>query len=278
MELLKQGKVRDVYRDGQDVILVASDRISVYDVILPTPIPEKGMILTQLSLWFFRQLIDIIPNHIISEDVPQEWAGRAVRCRPLEILPFECIARGYLLGNGWQSYRDHGQISGQQLPPGLAQSDQLPEPLFTPSTKAELGDHDALITTMEFQAQLGPDLARTLQHLTLAVYRRGTEIAQECGVIIADTKLEFGRDASGQLMLADEVLTPDSSRFWSATDYHPGQQQKSLDKQFVRDWASSVPGWQRTHPGPEIPAEIVAETRRRYQNIYHRLTGHIWSN
>ncbi len=277
MELVKQGKVRDVYRDGNDVILVASDRVSVYDVILPTEIPEKGIILTQLSLWFFRQLADIIPNHVISEDVPEDWRGRAIRCTALDIVPIECIARGYLAGSGWEAYQADGQICGISLPAGLAESEQLPEPIFTPSTKAELGSHDELISIPKLHQQIGESLGDRLRELTLAIFQRGSQIALDRGVIIADTKLEFGRTASGDLILADEVLTPDSSRFWAVEDYRPGRAQQSLDKQFVRDWARSVPGWQKTEPGPELPAAVVAETRRRYINIYERLTGSNWA-
>jgi phosphoribosylaminoimidazole-succinocarboxamide synthase len=277
MELVRRGKVREVYADGEDVILVASDRVSVYDVVLPTPIPDKGAVLTQLSLWWFRQLSDIVPNHILSaEDVPEEWKGRAIRCKRLEIVPVECIARGYLAGLGLDSYRASGSISGVELPPGLVEADQLPQPVFTPSTKAEQGEHDEFMSFAEVQALVGDDAAR-LSGLTLEIYERGARIARERGVIIADTKLEFGRDASGQLILADELLTPDSSRFWSLDAWTPGRAQHAFDKQFVRDWSASLKDWNRTAPGPEIPPDVVEETRARYVEIYERLTGEKWS-
>jgi phosphoribosylaminoimidazole-succinocarboxamide synthase len=278
MELVKQGKVRDVYADGDDLILVASDRVSVYDVILPTPIPDKGAILTQLSLWFFEQLSDIVDHHVLSQDVPMHWAGRALRCRRLDIIAVECIARGYLVGHGLTAYQQHGGISGHALPSGLVESDQLPRPIFTPSTKAELGEHDELITVDSLSAQVGPQLAAELERLTLALYARGADIARETGILVADTKFEFGHDSAGNIVLADEVFTPDSSRFWSAADYRPGGPQHSWDKQFVRDWSATQRGWDRTAPGPVIPADIVAETRQRYVEIYERLTGKKWSS
>ena len=276
MELIRKGKVREVYADGDDVILVASDRVSVYDVVLPTPVPDKGAILTQLSLWWFRQFADLVPNHVISEDVPDEWAGRAVRCKRLEILQVECIARGYLAGLGLASYRESGQVSGVELPPGLVEADQLPTPVFTPSTKAEEG-HDEFIPFSDVETTVGPETAAQLRDLTLEIYGRGAEIARERGVIIADTKLEFGYDADGVLTLGDEVLTSDSSRFWKMSEYEPGRQQWSYDKQFVRDWSSSLTGWDRTYPGPEIPDDIVKETRARYVEIYEQLTGERWT-
>ena len=270
--------MRDVYADGDDLILVASDRVSVYDVILPTPVPDKGAILTQLSLWWFRQLADIVPNHVISEDVPAEFAGRAIRCRRLSIIPVECIARGYLAGLGLESYRETGTISGVSFPEGLVEGSRLPEPVFTPSTKAAQGEHDEYMTFGEVEALVGADVAAELQRITLAVYSRGAEIARDRGVIVADTKLEFGRDETGAIILADEVLTPDSSRFWPADDWQPGRAQRSFDKQFVRDWSSTLTDWNRTAPGPEIPAEVVAETRARYVDIYQRITGETWVN
>ena len=275
--LLYRGKVREVYADGDDLILVASDRVSVYDVVLPTPVPDKGAVLTQLSLWWFRQLGDLVPNHLISEDVPAEWQGRAVRVRRLEMLPVECIARGYLAGLGLESYRQTGSVSGVKLPAGLVEADRLPAPVFTPTTKAPQGEHDAFITSAEVAAVVGAETAAELKRLTLAVYARGAEIARERGVIIADTKLEFGLDADGTVVLADEVLTPDSSRFWPADAWQPGARQMSYDKQLVRDWSSSLTDWDRTAPGPEVPPEVVAETRARYIEIYERLTGERWS-
>ena len=277
MELIRQGKVRDVYEDDGDVVLVASDRVSVYDVVLPTPIPDKGAILTQLSLWWFRQMADLVPNHVISEDVPSEWQGRAIRCRRLDILPVECIARGYLAGLGLESYRASGTISGVQFPEGLAEASQLPRPVFTPSTKAEQGEHDEFMSFGEVAALVGDETAAELEQLTLTIYTRGAEIARERGVIIADTKFEFGRDSAGVVTLGDEVLTPDSSRFWKVSEYEPGRQQWSYDKQFVRDWSSSLTDWNRTAPGPEVPPDVVAETRARYVDIYEQITGEKWS-
>ena len=273
---MRKGKVREVYADGDDVILVASDRISVYDVVLPTPIPDKGAILTQLSLWWFRQLSDLVPNHVLSEDVPAEWKGRAIRCRRLDMLPVECIARGYLAGLGLESYRATGTISGVQLPAGLVEGDQLPTPVFTPTTKAEQGIHDEFMTRAEVAELVGEETAAELERLTLAVYARGAEIARERGVIIADTKFEFGLDAAGALRLGDEVLTPDSSRFWKVDDWQPGRRQAALDKQFVRDWSASLTDWNRTAPGPPVPADVVAETRARYVEIFERITGQKW--
>ena len=276
MELIRQGKVRDVYADGDDLILVASDRVSVYDVVLPTPIPDKGAILTQLSLWWFGQMADLVPNHVVSEDVPLEWKGRAIRCRQLNMVAVECIARGYLAGLGLQSYRATGSISGVRFPPGLVEADRLPEPVFTPTTKAEVG-HDEFMTMAEVGDLVGQETADDLERLTLAIYTRGAEIAKERGVIIADTKFEFGRDAAGTLILADEVLTPDSSRFWKVAEYQPGRPQWSYDKQYLRDWSSSLGDWNRTYPGPAVPADVVAETRARYAEIFEQLTGEKWS-
>ena len=275
MELIGQGKVRDVYADGDDLILVASDRVSVYDVVLPTPIPDKGAILTQLSLWWFRQMADLVPNHVLGEDVPPMWKGRAIRCRRLDMVPVECIARGYLAGLGLESYRATKTISGVPLPPGLVEADQLPAPVFTPTTKAEVG-HDEFMTMDQVRDLVGRTVADDLERLTLAVYERGAEIARERGVIIADTKFEFGIDATEKLILADEVLTPDSSRFWKLADYRPGRPQWSYDKQYLRDWSSSL-DWNRTYPGPSVPPEVVAETRARYIEIFEQLTGEKWS-
>ena len=277
MELIRQGKVRDVYADGEDLILVASDRVSVYDVVLPTPIPDKGAILTQLSLWWFSQVADLVPNHLLSEDVPPEWKGRAIRCHRLDMVAVECIARGYVTGLGLESYRATRSISGVQLPPGLVEADQLPEPIFTPTTKAEVG-HDEFITMDDVRDAVGETTANELGRLTLAIYSRGAEIARERGVIIADTKFEFGRDASGRLILADEVLTPDSSRFWKLAEYEPGRPQWSYDKQYLRDWSSSLGDWNRTYPGPAVPPDVVAETRARYVEIYEQLTGERWGS
>ncbi|WP_289007945.1 phosphoribosylaminoimidazolesuccinocarboxamide synthase [uncultured Thermomonospora sp.] len=276
MELVHSGKVRDVYADGDDLILVASDRVSVYDVVLPTEIPDKGKILTQLSLWWFEQLADVFPNHVISAtDVPAEWAGRAIRCRRLEMLPVEWIARGYLAGLGLKEYEKHGTVSGVQLPPGLVEGSKLPEPIFTPTTKATAG-HDEFITYEDVIEQIGTETAERLREVTLEIYRRGAAIAAERGIIIADTKLEFGRAPDGTLMLADELLTPDSSRFWPANNWEPGRPQHALDKQFVRDWSSTITDWDRTPPGPPIPPDVVEATRARYIQVYEALTGKCW--
>jgi phosphoribosylaminoimidazole-succinocarboxamide synthase len=276
VELIRQGKVRDVYADGDDLILVASDRVSVYDVVLPTPIPDKGAILTQLSLWWFRQMADLVPNHVLSEDVPPVWNGRAIRCRRLDMVPVECIARGYLAGLGLESYWATKTISGVSLPPGLVEADQLPAPVFTPTTKAEVG-HDEFMTMDQVRDLVGRTGADDLERLTVAVYERGAEVARKRGVIIADTKFEFGIDAAGELILADEVLTPDSSRFWKLADYQPGRPQWSYDKQYLRDWSSSL-DWNRTYPGPTVPPEVVGETRARYIEIFEQLTGEKWSS
>ncbi|TDD59950.1 phosphoribosylaminoimidazolesuccinocarboxamide synthase [Actinomadura darangshiensis] len=275
MELVHSGKVRDVYADGDELILVASDRVSVYDVILPTEIPDKGKILTQLSLWWFERLADVVPNHIVSAtDVPDEWAGRAVRCRRLDMLPVEWIARGYLTGLGLKEYEKNGTVSGIALPDGLVDASRLAEPIFTPTTKATEG-HDEFMTYGDVVAEIGADTAARLKDVTLEVYRRGAALAAERGIVIADTKLEFGRAADGTLVLADEVLTPDSSRFWPADRWRPGRPQHSLDKQFVRDWSSTL-DWDRTPPGPAIPDDVVEATRARYTDVYERLTGTPW--
>jgi phosphoribosylaminoimidazole-succinocarboxamide synthase len=272
VELLHSGKVRELYADGDDIIMVASDRVSVYDVVLPTPIPGKGRVLTQLSAWWFGQLGDLIPNHLISAaDVPEQWAGRAIRCRRLRMLPVECIARGYLAGLGLSSYEQTGMISGVRLPPGLVEGARLPSPVFTPTTKAAAG-HDEPMTLSEVAELVGGPVAAELERVTLEVYRRGAELALRRGIIVADTKLEFGLDADGTLTLADEVLTPDSSRFWPASQWQPGRPQPSLDKQFLRDWSATL-DWDRKPPGPAIPPEVVAATQARYQELYSRMTG-----
>ena len=276
MNLVHSGKVRDVYADGDDLILVASDRLSIYDVVLPTPVPDKGVLLTQLSLWWFDRLTDITPNHVISaSDVPPEFVGRAMRCRRLSMLPVECIARGYLAGLGLQEYQKHGSVSGVPLPPGLVEGSKLPEPIFTPTTKAPVGEHDEFMTFEDVVTALGADTAARLRDLTLAVYARGADIAGQNGILVADTKLEFGLDAAGEIVLADEVLTPDSSRFWPADAWEPGRPQFSFDKQYVREWSSSL-DWDRTPPGPEVPTEVVAATRARYVEVYERITGDDW--
>lgn len=277
MELVHSGKVRDVYLDGDDLILVASDRVSVYDVVLPTPIPEKGKLLTQLSLWWFERLADIVPHHVISAtDVPEQWIGRAIRCRRLQMVPVECIARGYLAGSMLAEYRRTGTVGGVRLPDGLVEGSRLPEVLFTPTTKAPAGTHDEPMTFDDVVATVGKGTAEELRRLTLEVYRRGAAVAAERGLIIADTKLEFGVAPDGTLMLADEVLTCDSSRFWPADAWAPGGPQPSFDKQYLRDWAAGT-GWDKRPPAPEIPPEVVEATRARYVEAYERLTGRRWS-
>jgi phosphoribosylaminoimidazole-succinocarboxamide synthase len=272
MELLHSGKVREVYADGDDLLLVASDRVSIYDVVLPTPIPGKGRILTQMSLWWFRQLAGIVPNHVISATgVPAEWAGRAIRCQRLEMLPVECIARGYLTGLGLVSYAESGSVSGVPLPPGLGEASRLPEPVFTPTTKAAAG-HDEPMTYAEVADLVGEETASELRRITLEVYRRGAALSAERGIIVADTKLEFGRAKDGTLVLGDEVLTPDSSRFWPADEYEPGRTQHSYDKQFLRDWSTKI-GWDRKAPGPEVPQDVVAALTARYTELFERITG-----
>jgi len=276
MELLHSGKVREVYRDGDDIVLVASDRVSVYDVVLPTPIPDKGAILTRLSLWWFGQLADVVPNHVISAtDVPAGFAGRAIRCRHLDMVPVECIARGYLAGLGLSEYRKSGAVSGVALPEGLVEGSKLPRPVFTPTTKAPAGEHDEFITFDEVAERVGADVAGQLRRITLEVYRRGAAIAAQRGILIADTKLEFGRAPDGTLVLADEVLTSDSSRFWPADRWQPGGPQFSFDKQFLRDWAAGT-GWDRKPPAPPIPPDVVAATRARYIDAFERITGERW--
>ncbi|WP_018810100.1 phosphoribosylaminoimidazolesuccinocarboxamide synthase [Salinispora pacifica] len=277
MELLHSGKVRDVYADGDDLILVASDRVSVYDVVLPTPIPEKGKLLTALSLWWFDQLAELVPNHVLSAtDVPPEFAGRAIRCRRLEMVPVECVARGYLVGGGFAEYQRTGTVSGIELPRGLVEAAALPEPIFTPSTKAPVGEHDQPMTFGEVVDKVGAETAERLRQVTLDVYRRGAELAADRGILIADTKIELGWATDGTLTIGDELLTSDSSRFWPAESYQPGRAQFSYDKQYVRDWATRS-GWDKQSPAPEVPGEVVAATRARYVDVYEKLTGERWS-
>jgi phosphoribosylaminoimidazole-succinocarboxamide synthase len=282
VKLIHSGKVRELYLDEEcdpaELLLVASDRLSIYDVILPTPIPDKGAILTALSLYWFGRTADLVPNHVIGTDrIPDEFAGRAVRCRPLEMLPVECIARGYLTGLGLEEYRKDGTVSGVRLPDGLVNGSQLPEPIFTPTTKAPVGEHDEFMTFDDVVALVGGDAAETLRSLTLEVYRRGASSAADGGILVADTKLEFGRDASGEIVLGDEVLTPDSSRFWPADSYEPGRAQFSFDKQYVRDWSSNL-DWDRTAPGPEVPDDVVRVVHDRYAEVYRRITGEPWGS
>lgn len=275
MKHVHAGKVRDLYEDGDTLLLVASDRVSVYDVVLPTPIPDKGALLTQLSNWWFQYFTGI-PNHVLSAtDVPAEFAGRGIRVKPLKMLSVECIARGYLTGSGLVEYQRSGTVSGIALPAGLRDGDKLPEPIFTPSTKAAEG-HDEAISFADVVNQEGREVAEKLRDLTLEIYSRGAEHAAKAGVIVADTKVEFGWDGE-VLTLGDEVLTSDSSRFWPADEWEPGRAQRSFDKQFVRDWSTST-GWNKEYPGPEIPADVVEGTRRKYEEAYERITGQKWDN
>ena len=276
------GKVRDVYQmPGGLLLLVATDRISAYDHVLPTPIPDKGKILTQLSLWWFRRLAGLVPNHLVGAPVPAEFAGRAMVCQPLSMIAVECVARGYLAGSGWHDYRRTGAVCGVSLPPGLAEGSRLPEPIFTPATKAPRGEHDENIPAAAVAGLVGADTAAELERITLEVYRRGAAIAASGGIIVADTKIELGHDAQGRLLLADEVLTPDSSRFWPAGQWRPGRPQPSFDKQFVRDWLDSPEaGWDRRQSGtqpPELPGWVVERTRALYIMAFERITGERWA-
>ena len=279
---LYSGKVRDIYQaDDGTLLLVASDRISAFDYVLASPIPDKGKILTKLSLWWFGRLGDIVPNHVLAAPVPAEFAGRAMACRPLRMVQAECVARGYLTGSGLAGYRDNGQVCGITLPPGLQDGSKLAEPIFTPATKAALGEHDENITFGQLSASVGPELAAELRRITLAVYEHGAAIAAERGIIVADTKLELGFDADGTLTLGDEVLTPDSSRFWPADRWQPGRSQPSFDKQYVRDWLlSPAAGWDRSSgdPPPPLPAGVIERTRETYIEAYERITELTWSD
>lgn len=273
------GKVRELYvpeGDGGRLLIVASDRISAYDHVLASTIPDKGRVLTALSLWWFEQVADLVPNHVISTDVPDAVAGRAMLCERLDMVPVECVARGYLTGSGLADYRASGEVCGVRLPPGLVDGSRLPEPIFTPATKAALGDHDENVDFAHVERLAGADVAADLRRLTLAVYERGERIARERGIVLADTKLEFGRRPDGTLVLGDEVLTPDSSRFWPLDAWRPGRAQPSFDKQYVRDWLTSpASGWDRASgaPPPALPDDVVARTRDRYVEAYQRLTG-----
>lgn len=277
------GKVRDLYvpagGENGTVLVVASDRISAYDHVLTSTIPDKGKVLTALSLWWFEQLRDVVPNHVLSTDVPAAVAGRAMVCRNLAMFPVECVARGYLTGSGLAEYRESSTVCGLELPAGLVDGSRLDEPIFTPATKAELGEHDENVTFEHVAATIGADAAAELRDLTLAVYRRAEGIARERGIVLADTKFEFGT-VDGVTILGDEVLTPDSSRFWPAETWEPGRAQPSFDKQFVRDWLTSpASGWDRrgADAPPELPAEVVEKTRDRYVDAYERLTGQTFS-
>ena len=278
LPLLHSGKVRDMYDLGGDLLMVASDRISTYDAVHPTPIPEKGKVLTGLSVLWFGLTKDIVPNHFLSatDGVPEEFRGRGLRVRKLKMLPVECIVRGYITGSGWKDYKATGTVSGLTLPEGLQESEQLPEPLYTPSTKAEEG-HDEAIDFAETVKLLGSEeLAAQVRDVSIAVYKAVAEHARERGVILADTKFEFGLDSEGVLTLGDEVCTPDSSRFWPADQYEPGKGQPSFDKQYVRDWAAGT-GWDKSPPAPPIPDEVVAATRESYVTAYETLAGEPFS-
>ncbi len=275
------GKIRELYQRADGVLLlVASDRISAFDYVLDTPIPDKGKILTQLSLWWFERLADIVPSHLVDAPIPAAFAGRAMACMPLSMVPVECVARGYLTGTGLADYRSDGAVAGVMLPPGLTDGSRLPAPIFDPDAKAPQGQHDENITMTEVAALVGADAAAELARITLAVYQRGADVAAERGIIVADTKIELGFDASGQLRLGDEVLTPDSSRFWPAETWQPGRSQLSFDKQFVRDWLTSpASGWDRygQEPPPPLPESVIAQTRETYIAAFERITGMRWS-
>jgi phosphoribosylaminoimidazole-succinocarboxamide synthase len=280
LPLVARGKVREVYDAGADrLLLVASDRISAYDHVLPTPIPDKGRVLTALSVWWFEQLAPVLAEHgashhlLSADDVPAEVAGRAMLVRRLSMLPVECVARGYLSGSGTVEYGRTGGIRDVRLPSGLVEGSRLPAPVFTPSTKAEVGEHDEAIDFADVVALVGADRAAQLRELTLALYRRGAEIAEGAGILLADTKFEFGLGGDdGGPVLGDEVLTPDSSRFWPAASWAPGGVQPSFDKQYLRDWLTTS-GWDRVSPPPELPDDVVAATRERYVTAYEQLTG-----
>jgi phosphoribosylaminoimidazole-succinocarboxamide synthase len=277
---LTSGKVRDIYAVGEDrLLLVTSDRISTYDVVHPTPIPDKGKVLTGLTAFWLDQLGDVCANHLVSyTDVPRELAGRAMLVERLEMMPVECVVRGYITGSGWKDYQATGAVCGIELPAGLSESEQLPEPIFTPATKADIGDHDENVD-FDRAAEIVGDrpLLEELRRLSIAIYERGAAHARERGIILADTKFEFGRRSDGTIVLGDEVLTPDSSRFWPADGYEPGHGQPSFDKQYVRDWASSS-GWDKRPPAPELPGDVVEGTRARYLEAYERIAGEPFTN
>jgi len=272
LQLHSSGKVREIYEWEDDLLMVASDRISIYDVVMPTPITGKGKVLNRISEFWFELTGDIVPNHFISSDVPEEVAERAMRVQRLEMYPVECVVRGYITGSGWKEYKEGGAVCGIELPENLLESDKLPEPIFTPATKAEIGDHDENVD-FDRAAEIVGDrgLMEELRRISIEVYQRGAEHAAERGIILADTKFEFGRGESDRIVLADEVLTPDSSRFWPADSWEPGKTPPSFDKQFVRDWATGS-GWDKTPPAPELPADVVEQTRAKYVEAYERIT------
>ncbi len=280
LKLLQRGKVRDIYDLDDYLLMVATDRISAYDVVMPDPIPGKGRVLTQISLFWFEEMRDLVPNHVVSAEVEsyppscrpyaEALRSRSMLVKKASPLSIECIVRGYISGSGWKSYQKTGAVCGIMLPQGLVESDRLPQPIFTPSTKAELGSHDENIDFEEACRLIGRSLAERVRDLSLAIYNRGAEIAETRGIIIADTKFEFGL-IDDQLVLIDEVLTPDSSRFWPKDAYRPGGPQQSFDKQFLRDYLTSI-GWDKKPPAPQLPPEVIEGTRRRYEEAYHRLT------
>ena len=274
---LHSGKVRELYELSDDrLLMVATDRISAYDFVLSPAIPDKGVILTRMSLWWFEQLRGLVPNHVVSTDVPEQVRGRALVCERLDMLPVECVARGYLAGSGLSDYRATGAVCGVELPPGLQNGSRLPEPIFTPATKAAVGDHDENVSYATVVDTVGPRMAAELRSTTLAIYQRAEAITRQRGILLADTKLEFGRRYDGQLTLADEVLTPDSSRFWRADRWQPGRPQPSYDKQIVRDWLTSPASrWSKDsgEPPPPLPPTVVEQTRAAYVEAYERLTG-----
>jgi len=275
LELLAQGKVRDIYAAGEDrLLLVASDRISTYDVVHPNPIPDKGRVLTGLTAFWLDRTKHIVPNHLVSyTDVPGEVLGRGMLAERLEMVPVECVVRGYITGSGWKDYQASGAVCGIDLPGGLRESEQLPEPIFTPATKAEVGDHDENVDFDRAAEIIGDrELLEELRRLSIALYTHGAEHARERGIILADTKFEFGRRPDGTIVLGDEVLTPDSSRFWPAEGYGPGRGQPSFDKQYVRDWASGS-GWDKSPPAPALPGDVVEKTRELYVDAYERIAG-----
>jgi phosphoribosylaminoimidazole-succinocarboxamide synthase len=275
---IAQGKVRDIYDAGDRLLMVATDRISTYDAVHPTPIPDKGKVLTGISAFWFERTADIVPNHVVSfTDVPDEVRGRAMLVERLEMFPVECVVRGYITGSGWKDYQSTGAVCGIELPDGLRESEQLPEPIFTPATKADVGDHDENVDFDRAAEILGDrELLEELRRLSIEVYKAAATHARSRGIILADTKFEFGRDAKGRIVLGDEVLTPDSSRFWPAEGYEPGHGQPSFDKQYVRDWATQS-GWDKSPPAPPLPEEVVARTRDLYVDAYERITNEPFS-
>ena len=273
VKLVSSGKVREIYEFEGDLLMVASDRISTYDVVMPTPIPDKGKVLNRMSVFWFGLTADIVPNHFISEDVPEEAVDRGMRVKRLQMYPVECVVRGYLTGSGWKEYKESGAVCGIELPPNLLESDKLPEPIFTPATKAEIGDHDENVDFARAAEIIGDQaLLEELRRVSIEVYERGAEQAAKHGIILADTKFEFGKDASAEVVLADEVMTPDSSRFWPADRWQPGKTPPSFDKQYVRDWATAH-GWDKLPPAPELPPDVVEQTRAKYVEAYERITG-----